>query len=888
MAGQGGDGERAHGAVGGSRRDVEKEGKTKKQDEDDVVKRDMLSTLVMLLTNKHSAELYDRQVKTLMRISKAYSDGFLIADIHKLVQIFKHVGGRVDQGMTGFVEPLCDLLNICSKPFVKQIASEEYRNFDSLSEIVQLICSFISSKISEIQLSAAAAMIAYSTTDEGLPASNSFRNQILESSSAIENIGQVFQRGELDKRVLLQLLQLLLVLSRRNELAAQISQQNCLEYAVEALLHGFKSHICVISVEILWNCMENVPSAAERLGTKRTADVFAQVITDLLKEGYRSQDKELRNELLLVLHYLAEKVVISSPYNFSDADYVSALQDKIHEFFIANGFLETLLTTSSASESEVRNDVKSSVLTSSSEDFEMKRTMMHIICLLSENSACMDRIKQHHSFIPGLVLHLDERYVTHLARKKFSRQQQRQLQIECLSSLVILVPKFPDLFIQLGGLAIILQFLSEQSEESLRSGCLRLLIQCAKLPGFQEELGGKAVAMMISLVKEQTMHPFHIRQDALSVLARLCENCPANQNIVSALEGLDALIENIEWTVEETIRMEPMSLTAVDAVWCIVCGNPENERLFEQKGGLEALVLLLDKCPRFLQFLVVSCMCQLVENQVLLEQLRTLREPVANKAVTHLLIRLWREEEDYILQEERKELEIRGVNLRREEDMRSGELVEHLTLKNLHTKIHSLLVKLGFYTARDELDTEEKKKLFQIEKYLQAHEATLWQAFNKELAEEGIRPVTPDRRILERRVDENMAAQEELEEQLENMDAQHEAGEQEELRQFFQQIHQEELARKNTVKRVSQALPTSTRTKIIVDSHKSQIYPPLIATTRGLEEKTNDGRGSRTERKDNVEEFLRDSATTKLVSAPPSFRVAPACLPPPSSLHHPR
>eukprot|EP00960_Hanusia_phi_P029538 748008-Hanusia_phi.AAC.5 len=850
MAGAGG-GERMQGVAGGSRQEVDKAGKTVRKEDNELVKKDMLSTLVALLANKHGTELYDRQVTMLKRICKTYSDGFLIADIHKLVQIFKHVGNCVDQGISEFVEPLCGLLDICSKPFVKQIASEEYRNFDSLSEIVQTICSFISSRIPEVQLSAAAAMVAYSTTDDGLPATISFRNQILGNSSAIENVGQVFQRGDVDKRVLLQLLQLLLELSRRNELAGQISEQNCLEYTVETLLQGFKSQLCVISVEILWNCMENVPSAAERLGTKRTADVFAQVITDVLKEGYRSQDKELRNELLLVLHYLAEK-------------------DKIHQFFIENGLLETLLTTSSASESEVRNEVKSSVLTSSSEDFEMKRTMMHTICLLSENAACMDRIKQHHSFIQGLVLHLDDRFVNHPARKKFSRQQQRQLQIECLSSLVILVPRFPDLFIQLGGLAIILQFLSEQSEESLRSGCLRLLIQCAKLPGFQEELGGKAVAMMISLVKEQAMHPFHIRQDALSVLARLCENCPPNQSIVSALDGLDALIENIEWTVEETIRVEPMSLTAVDAVWCIVCGNKENEKLFEEKGGLEALVLLLDRCPRFLQFLVVSCMCQLAENEVLLEQLRTLREPVSNKTVTHLLIRLWKEEEEHIMQEERNELEIRGFNLRREEDMKSGELVDHLTLKNLHTKIHSLLVKLGFDTVSDTLDTEERKKLLQIEKYLQAHEATLWQAFNKELAEEGIRPVTPDRRILERRVDENMAVQEDLEEKLQDMDAQHEAEEHDQLRQFFQQVHLEELARKNTVKRVSQALPTSTRTKIIVDSHKSQIFPPLIATTRGLEDKTNDGRGSRTEKKDNVEEFLRDSATSKLAASRPT------------------
>ena len=43
-----------------------------------------------------------------------------------------------------------------------------------------------------------------------------------------------------------------------------------------------------------------------------------------------------------------------------------------------------------------------------------------------------------------------------------------------------------------------------------------------------------------------------------------------------------------------------------------------------------------------------------------------------------------------------------------------------------------------------------------------------------------------------------------------------------ELQLFFNRIHEEEAAKRSTARRVSN-IPTSTRTKIIVDSHKAQV-----------------------------------------------------------------
>ena len=122
-----------------------------------------------------------------------------------------------------------------------------------------------------------------------------------------------------------------------------------------------------------------------------------------------------------------------------------------------------------------------------------------------------------------MLLHLDQRLEQHVARRKYSRQQGRQLQVQCLESLAVLVPNCSHIFLDMEGVPVIIEFLAEQSEESLRAACLNVLLHTASLPGYQEELGGRACAMMLSLVKERALHPFAIRQAALSVLSKLCK-----------------------------------------------------------------------------------------------------------------------------------------------------------------------------------------------------------------------------------------------------------------------------------------------------------------------------------------------------------------------------
>ena len=499
--------------------------------------KDIYGTAITLFTHRHSADMHDRQVATIRRLCKMHRDGFYVSDLRNLSKLLDMTGARVAEGKEEFVEPLVEMLRICSIPFIREIASEEYRNFSALCETIEVLGKLLMCPDKRVVLAAGNVLAAYAGSEEGLPATVSYHHQVLEHSKIAACIAAALREGcGADRQMLLSLLRVVLELSRTRELAVQLLEEGCLPAVIESLLCGFKTEIVLFAVEALWNVFELVPEAVGHVATTRTIEVLHALVNDLLTEGHRTQDKELRNELLILVTYLAK-------HESSRGDFAST------------GLLDVLLTTSSAVEADApRGTVKAFILTSSVEDFEMKRAMINIACLVSAEETCMAKISSHPVFLGALLLHLDQRLEQHVARCKYSRQQARQLQVQCLEALAVLVPNCSHLFLDMEGVQVLIEFLAEQSEESLRAACLTVLVHTASLPGYQEELGGRACAMMLSLVKERALHPFAIRQSALSVLSKLCKEYPLNQQVVGELSGVELIVDNLEWTVEENAR----------------------------------------------------------------------------------------------------------------------------------------------------------------------------------------------------------------------------------------------------------------------------------------------------------------------------------------------
>ena len=86
--------------------------------------------------------------------------------------------------------------------------------------------------------------------------------------------------------------------------AALLLSAGVLEPLCRALALDYKLHVVPVAVELLWNLLENAPTAAAVAATSAAAASFASTLAQLthtlLQRGYSVADKELRNELFVI------------------------------------------------------------------------------------------------------------------------------------------------------------------------------------------------------------------------------------------------------------------------------------------------------------------------------------------------------------------------------------------------------------------------------------------------------------------------------------------------------------------------------------------------------------------------------------------------------------
>jgi hypothetical protein len=72
----------------------------------------------------------------------------------------QHVSAKVAEDKEEFVEAMCMLLGTCGIPFVKETASEEYRNFEPLCQVIRVLGRQLLQKNRKVQLAACQMLVA--------------------------------------------------------------------------------------------------------------------------------------------------------------------------------------------------------------------------------------------------------------------------------------------------------------------------------------------------------------------------------------------------------------------------------------------------------------------------------------------------------------------------------------------------------------------------------------------------------------------------------------------------------------------------------------------------------------------------------------------------------
>lgn len=142
---------------------------------------------------------------------------------------------------------------------------------------------------------------------------------------------------------------------------------------------------------------------------------------------------------------------------------------------------------------------------------------------------------------------------------------------------------------------------------------------------------------------------------------------------------------------------------------------------------------------------------------------------------------------------------------------------------NTRAKIFALCSKMGFQFPSDELSTEDKITLCIIEGYLDLKAGEVWSEVAGELAQEGLRPVTPDRESLqevlhthEEKAEETLKIQHELlEEQCKNDD--------EEELQFYEKLRRSHLMEDTAKREFAEFVQRTSHHKVLQEAKKHQL-----------------------------------------------------------------
>ena len=77
-----------------------------------------------LFDDKHSADLYDRQVAVVTRAAKLSAKGFWLADLDGVCRLVEVLRARLKSGIEAFEAPLSEVLQLCGEPFQRAKANE--------------------------------------------------------------------------------------------------------------------------------------------------------------------------------------------------------------------------------------------------------------------------------------------------------------------------------------------------------------------------------------------------------------------------------------------------------------------------------------------------------------------------------------------------------------------------------------------------------------------------------------------------------------------------------------------------------------------------------------------------------------------------------------------
>jgi hypothetical protein len=259
--------------------------------------------LIKLLTHKHTCKLFKRQAEAVKKIVRLRKNGLYFSDLVPVRVIMQHlIDSVISHGQDAVLGgTLASLISLHAMRFLKSTARDELEGCEEIVENFRLIGSALQCNSDNVQIAVAQTVSGVLAKRE----KKDFFAGILVQCRVIDVMLEWLDehKEEETSEVMLIMADTFCKLSANKICTKQLG--GYFLYTDALLSHGFNSKMASIAVETIWNLLENNDEVASIFGTQSNVCIVSDLLTDLLETGYHVKDKELRNEVLVVLRLLA-------------------------------------------------------------------------------------------------------------------------------------------------------------------------------------------------------------------------------------------------------------------------------------------------------------------------------------------------------------------------------------------------------------------------------------------------------------------------------------------------------------------------------------------------------------------------------------------------------
>ncbi|GLC35790.1 hypothetical protein PLESTB_000494500 [Pleodorina starrii] len=254
-----------------------------------------LDKVIALFTGPNSADLYDRHIAAINRLCRSNPNGFAIRDLPKVQQVLELSIALLQRGSTLFLEPLCELVSLMGKPFIRRTATDEFKMLNHITNVLAAVGSILRSAglPPHLQIIAAQMITTFANAygnrpnvlelsqqqsdAEGTQRQYLTNQSLLNKSGVVVDLITALARSLLaaeadtptaagaaaatDAALVAPVTVALLALSYNADNCTSMVEAGVMQCLAALLARGARDETMCTTVELTWNVVENAPAA---------------------------------------------------------------------------------------------------------------------------------------------------------------------------------------------------------------------------------------------------------------------------------------------------------------------------------------------------------------------------------------------------------------------------------------------------------------------------------------------------------------------------------------------------------------------------------------------------------------------------------------------------